>query len=37
MWGEEKAHEVLREAAFNNIGVKLVEGDIFNGYYVCRK
>lgn len=37
MWGEQKARELLTEAGFNQIDVKRVEGDIFNGYYVCRK
>lgn len=37
MWGEQKARELLIEAGFNQIDVKRVEGDILNGYYVCRK
>ena len=37
MWGREKAEEMLKEAGFNTIDVKEVEGDLFNNYYIARK
>ena len=35
-WGEEKARELLAEAGFKTVGVKRVEGDFLNAYYICR-
>jgi SAM-dependent methyltransferase len=37
MWGQQKARELLKEAGFNSIDEKFVEGDILNVYYICRK
>jgi 2-polyprenyl-3-methyl-5-hydroxy-6-metoxy-1,4-benzoquinol methylase len=37
VWGEQKAVEMMREAGFQDIEIKKVEGDILNSYYVCRK
>ncbi len=37
MWGEQKARELFGEAGFKDIGVKRVEGDILNNYYIARK
>lgn len=37
MWGEQKAHELMREAGFDEIETKQVEGDIFNNYYIAIK
>jgi ubiquinone/menaquinone biosynthesis C-methylase UbiE len=37
MWGEQKAHEMLREAGFGDIRTEQVEGDFFNNYYIARK
>ncbi|MEX0750428.1 MAG: class I SAM-dependent methyltransferase, partial [Dehalococcoidia bacterium] len=37
MWGQQKARELFREAGFTSIEEKMVEGDILNVYYVCRK
>jgi ubiquinone/menaquinone biosynthesis C-methylase UbiE len=37
MWGEQKARELFAEAGFKDIGVKKVEGDIMNNYYIARK
>ena len=37
MWGEQKARELFDEAGFNDVGVKTVEGDIFNNYYIAKK
>ncbi|OLS20619.1 MAG: Trans-aconitate 2-methyltransferase [Candidatus Heimdallarchaeota archaeon LC_2] len=37
MWGREKAEEMLKEAGFNNVDVKEVEGDLFNYYYIAKK
>lgn len=37
MWGEQKAHEMMREAGFEDIATHRVEGDIANNYYVARK
>jgi 2-polyprenyl-3-methyl-5-hydroxy-6-metoxy-1,4-benzoquinol methylase len=37
MWGQQKAHELFREAGFTSIEEKMVEGDIINVYYICRK
>jgi hypothetical protein len=35
-WGEEKARELLSEAAFGSVAVTRVEGDPLNDYYLCR-
>jgi 2-polyprenyl-3-methyl-5-hydroxy-6-metoxy-1,4-benzoquinol methylase len=35
-WGEEKARDLLAEAGFTSVAVSRVDGDPFNGYYVCR-
>lgn len=37
MWGEQLACELLTEAGFTVQGVKKIEGDFFNAYYVCTK
>lgn len=37
VWGTQLATELFKEAGFNQIDVKSVEGDIFNAYYICRK
>jgi SAM-dependent methyltransferase len=37
MWGRQQAHELLREAGFTSVEEKMVEGDMMNVYYVCRK
>jgi hypothetical protein len=37
MWGQQKAHELFREAGFTSVEEKMVEGDIINVYYVCKK
>ena len=37
MWGQQKAHELFKEAGFTSIEEKYVEGDIMNVYYICRK
>ena len=34
-WGEQKARQLLAEAGFDRVGVRQVEGDIFNNYYVA--
>ena len=36
-WGEQKARELLAEAAFDEVAVRQVEGDIFNNYYVASR
>jgi ubiquinone/menaquinone biosynthesis C-methylase UbiE len=36
-WGEQKAREMLSEAGFGPVEIKLVDGDIFNYYYVTGK
>ncbi len=36
-WGEQKARELMTEAGFRDIGVKQVEGDIMNNYYIATK
>ncbi len=37
VWGEQKALELLAEAAFGDVEVKTVDGDILNNYYIARK
>jgi ubiquinone/menaquinone biosynthesis C-methylase UbiE len=37
MWGKQKAHELFKEAGFTSVEEKMVEGDIINVYYICRK
>jgi 2-polyprenyl-3-methyl-5-hydroxy-6-metoxy-1,4-benzoquinol methylase len=37
MWGQQLALSMLAEAGFDDVEVKRIEGDIFNGYYVARK
>jgi 2-polyprenyl-3-methyl-5-hydroxy-6-metoxy-1,4-benzoquinol methylase len=37
MWGKQQAHELLQEAGFTSVEEKMVEGDILNVYYICRK
>ena len=37
MWGQQKARELLAEAGFKSVEIKMVEGDIMNAYYVCKK
>lgn len=37
MWGEQKAHEMMREAGFTSIQTVRVEGDFFNNYYIATK
>ena len=37
MWGEQKAHELFREAGFTNIETKRIDSDPSNNYYICRK
>ena len=36
MWGEQKARELLAEAAFGRVDVQEIEGDIQNLYYLAR-
>jgi ubiquinone/menaquinone biosynthesis C-methylase UbiE len=36
-WGEQKAKEMLSEAGFGPVQVKLVDGDVFNYYYITGK
>jgi SAM-dependent methyltransferase len=36
-WGEQLARELLKEAGFNQVATKSVEGDFFNLYYLCKK
>jgi hypothetical protein len=35
--GEQKAHELFREAGLTVVDTKRVEGDAFNNYYLLRK
>jgi SAM-dependent methyltransferase len=35
VWGEQVAHQMFRDAGFNNIQTHRVAGDIMNNYYVC--
>jgi hypothetical protein len=35
VWGEEVALRMLKEAGFDPVDVRTVEGDIFNNYYVA--
>lgn len=37
VWGEQKAKEMLKDAGFNQIETKSVEGDIINAYYIATK
>jgi len=37
MWGRQLARELLREAGFTSVEEKMVDGDIMNVYYVCRR
>ena len=37
MWGEQKAHAMLRDAGFANITTEKVESDIVNSYYIATK
>ena len=37
MWGEQKAHEMMRVAGFTQIETARVEGDMFNNYYIASK
>jgi ubiquinone/menaquinone biosynthesis C-methylase UbiE len=37
MWGEQKAHAMLRDAGFAYITTEKVEGDIVNSYYIATK
>jgi SAM-dependent methyltransferase len=34
-WGEQKALELLKEAGFDRVDVKNIDGDIFNSYYIA--
>jgi len=36
-WGEQKARQLLKEAGFRQIETRMVEGDLLNLYYVCKK
>lgn len=36
MWGEQKARELLAEAGFTSVDVRLLEHDPFNAYFVVR-
>lgn len=36
-WGRQKALEMLAQAGFGNVQVKMVEGDILNYYYIAMK
>jgi 2-polyprenyl-3-methyl-5-hydroxy-6-metoxy-1,4-benzoquinol methylase len=36
-WGEEKALELLAEAGFENVGVRRLQHDIINNYYIAAK
>ena len=35
--GEQKAHQMMREAGFTSIQTARVEGDLFNNYYIATK
>lgn len=37
MWGEQKAHAMLRDAGFAYIRTEKVDGDILNSYYIATK
>ena len=37
MWGEQKARQMLAQAAFSRVEVHRIPGDIFNSYYIARK
>jgi SAM-dependent methyltransferase len=37
MWGEQKAHQMLRDAGFRKITTAHVDGDIINNYYIATK
>ena len=37
MWGEQTTVAYLKEAGFQNVTVKQVEGDILNNFYICTK
>ncbi len=36
-WGEEKAHEMLREAGFTRVAAKKLQHDFLNIYYIATK
>ena len=37
VWGEQSARRMLAEAAFSEVEVENVEGDIFNNYFIVTK
>ncbi len=37
MWGEQKAHAMLRDVGFAYINTEKIEGDIVNSYYIATK
>ena len=37
VWGTQLAQKMMKDAGFNQIDTKFVEGDIFNAYYIARK
>ena len=37
MWGRERAVEMLNEAGFNTVEMKLIPEDTFNLHFLCRK
>ena len=36
-WGEQQARQLLKDAGFNQVEVRSVEGDPINLYYICKK
>ncbi len=37
VWGEELAKQMLKEAGFEQVTLKRVEGDVLNNYYIARR
>jgi len=37
MWGEQRARQMLADAGFTSVGLRQVEGDILNSYYIATK
>jgi ubiquinone/menaquinone biosynthesis C-methylase UbiE len=37
MWGQQQARKLFKDAGFTSVEEKMVEGDILNVYYICRK
>jgi 2-polyprenyl-3-methyl-5-hydroxy-6-metoxy-1,4-benzoquinol methylase len=37
VWGQEKALEMLEEAGFTSVEIKMLDSDIMNNYYVVKK